>query len=184
MLPTGNAVVLGRHTDVWEELKLAETLVGGTFDVVVAVKRAGRDYDGPVHHWVAYHPELFETWIAERRREGRSEPGKLWTGIYKGHKLGKGLKIPLNHIDVDGGSSGLLGAQVALSVARRVVLCGIPMEQTGRYDDEKLWPEALLYRDAWKMCLPQMNGRTRSMSGWTQELLGAPTEDWLREEDG
>ncbi len=42
-----------------------------------------------------------------------------------------------------------------------------------------VWGDAPHYREAWTDALPEIAGRARSMSGWTRDLLGAPTADWI-----
>jgi hypothetical protein len=82
-----------------------------------------------------------------------------------------------------GGSSGLLGAWVAREVAKgdKIVLCGIPMENTPRYDDRTVWREALVYRQAWIEAFPKLLPYVRSMSGWTREKFGEPDKEWLED---
>jgi hypothetical protein len=63
------------------------------------------------------------------------------------------------------------------------MLAGIPMtSEGGRYDDKKQWPEAIVQRRAWEAHKPELLGRVKSFSGWTRELLGEPTAEWLRGE--
>jgi len=172
-------LILGRGAGVWEEVAEAKRLIAPVEPIIVAVKRAGRDYDGPVHHWASFHPELFEPWLKVRRDAGRPEPGLLWTGIFRNHKLGRGLKLPMHYIECEGGASGLLGTLVGLRHCDKLILCGIPMTVSGRYDDNKLWSEGERYRDAWKQQLPLLKDRVRSLAGWTREMLGAPTPEWI-----
>lgn len=80
------------------------------------------------------------------------------------------------------GSSGLFAVKVALIDLgyEDVVLCGVPMTATPHFDDNVPWPEVDLFKLGWEQALPQIDGRVRSMSGWTRELLGAPNEDQAR----
>jgi hypothetical protein len=65
----------------------------------------------------------------------------------------------------------------------KVVLAGIPMTNAaGHYDETGDWNEAHKYQREWKEKVKVLEGRVKSMSGWTQELLGAPTLEWLLEE--
>jgi len=73
------------------------------------------------------------------------------------------------------GSSALLGVQAALRIGyNRIILCGCPLtgknEQNGSYEN---------FRNGWIPRVREIDGRVRSMSGWTKELLGAPTQEWL-----
>lgn len=76
------------------------------------------------------------------------------------------------------GSSALLGAQAAIKLGyTRIVLCGCPL--TGENDKGGSYES---FRVGWTQKKKYLNDRVRSMSGWTQELLGAPTEEWLKGE--
>lgn len=113
---------------------------------------------------------------------GRGYAGgmQLWSAVYDGRELGAHLGLPLRYVPCIGGSSGMLGVQVAQQMgAERIVICGIPMTNTPRFDDAKGWEEAGSYLDAWEKGRDDLKGYVRSMSGWTQELLGAPTVEWL-----
>ena len=73
------------------------------------------------------------------------------------------------------GSSALLGAQAAIKLGYyKIVLCGCPL--TG--NNEKGSPYES-FRVGWTQKKKYLNDRVRSMCGWTQELLGAPTEEWI-----
>lgn len=179
------ALVLGRATGVWDELAAAKELIGTRPRIIIATKRAGRDYDGPVHEWPSFHPELFSAWIAERARHNRPPAQRLWSARSPKVKRMSDYGHEINWLDSVGGSSGLLGVQVGFAVnADRMILCGIPMERSGRYDDDKVWTEAEMYRDHWIKYFeddPSRKDRVRSMSGWTMEQFGFPDLQWLRE---
>lgn len=145
-------------------------------DVIVAVNHAGRDYPGPLDHWASFHPELLPRWIAQRAGSGLPDAGKLWTG----HHRACPPHLAINRVRNWGGSSGLLAACVALEIgADRIVLVGIPLDYTqGHYDDPKPWRDAANYRKAWVSHLDQL-ANVRSMSGYTAEILGKPTKEWI-----
>lgn len=187
------AIVLGRGAAVWEEMEAAKQLLGSHPRTIVATKRAGRDYDGPVHEWPSFHPEMFAGWIAERAKHNRPPAQRLWSARSPKVKSPSNYGLAINWLESIGGSSGLLAIQVGFAIGRppydneplidKMILCGIPMEESVRYDDGKIWKEALFYRDHWIKYFrddPRRRDHVRSMSGWTQELLGAPTEEWLR----
>jgi hypothetical protein len=172
------AVVLGGALGVWDELAEARKLC--TFDLVIAVNNAGRDFEGRVDHWATLHAAKMPVWVAERERAGHPPAGALWTATYKGRRLGAKVDLPFETLDWWSGSSGLLGAQVGLHVAGQVVLCGIPMEPWGaHYDKPGPWREAEKYRKGWRAHMNEMRGGVKSMSGWTAEHLGRPTREWI-----
>lgn len=83
------------------------------------------------------------------------------------------------------GTSGLYAVQIALEELGfdGVILAGVPIDAAGGAND----PESLMadaervarYRPEWLKALPEIGVRVRSLSGWTRELLGAPTSEWL-----
>lgn len=175
-----NALVIGAAGGVWEEIEAAKQLC--QFDVIVAVKRIGYDYPHHIDHWVSFHAALFPDWIALRRRKGYPDVPYYWTSTYRGNARygNEAYGVKLNLIKCEGGSSGLIGAMVGLRYAHRVVLAAIPMDpERGHYNKEGSWREAVKHRKSWEDALPELQGRVRSMSGWTKELLGEPTKEWL-----
>lgn len=173
------AVVLGGATGVWQELDHARALFEP--DMVLAVNHAGRDYPGRLDHWATYHADLLPGWIAQRQAAGLAPAGHYWTAIYKGQKP-RVPNLPFQFAEVTGGSSGLLGTMCALIAgADRVVLCGVPMDpEREHFHKAGAWDEALKYRKAWQDELGEIRDRVRSMSGWTADLLGKPTWEWLQ----
>lgn len=173
------ALVFGRAVGVWDEITAAKAICD--FDVVIAVGSAGVDYNGRIDHWVSFHIDLLPHWTDQRVKAGGSRVDSYWTAIYQGSPLYIHFKHPLKRVHCNGGSSGLIGAMVGLELAEHVVLAGIPMDpDRHQYDHPaKAWDEALKHRKAWMTYLPKIGDRVRSMSGWTRELLGEPTPEWL-----
>jgi hypothetical protein len=169
------AVVLGGAPSVWDDLR--RTLGMASVDVVVATNHAGRDFEGSVDHWVSFHAELMPKWVGERRAAGLPDAGTLWT-VERPLKLdGLEFRKAANW----GGSSGLLAVTVALELGcTKIVLCGVPLDhRVGHYDNPKPWGEGGSYRRGWLGHKDEMSGKVRSWSGWTGELLGVPTKEWL-----
>lgn len=144
-------------------------------DLIVACNHAGRDDPGRIDHWATMHPELFPMWLRARRAAGRPEAGKLWHARHRPTTVGS------EPIESWGGSSGLLCVSVAIHLgATHVVLAGVPMDKrNAHYDKPGLWTEARQYWPSWERHRAAMQGRVKSMSGWTHNLLGGPTEEWL-----
>lgn len=176
-------LVIGRARAVWDEVKAAKAMT--TFDKVVAVNVAGQDYPETIDYWVSFHPNFFEIWIPKRLKKGfpySTQMTELWSGTINGRKLtARHTKEFVRHANYAGGSSGLLATRIARDVAKgtKIVLCGIPMENTPRYDDSSAWREAKVYHGAWLEIKPVLAPYVRSMSGWTREQFGAPTKEWL-----
>jgi len=174
------ALVMGGAQCLFEDIAAAEKLFKP--DIIVAVKDIGITWPH-VDHWVTYHPERLPKELAERRRAGLPDPGQIWA--YQVPRK-SGIDLPIKALtSTKGGSSGLLGTEVALIVATKAVLCGIPLDPKQvhyRRPRKGGWPPGQTYRLAWKAIYPKLKHRVRSMSGWTRELLGAPTKEWLFED--
>lgn len=147
-------------------------------DLVIACNHAGRD-EPRVDHWCSMHPNMLTHWLARRRQLGRADPQCCWHPDFRSKQAPK--DIATRGIANWGGSSGLLCVGVALELGcTHVVLAGVPLDKmAGHYDDPKPWVEARQYRWAWERRKELMEGRVKSMSGWTAELLGKPTGEWL-----
>jgi hypothetical protein len=179
------ALILGRAEGVLADAEAIKSMV--KVDFLVAVGPVAMDYPGEVDCWVWWHTELFSDRAARRARNGYPPVKAYWGIKYKGRGRDYDKEINVNYYEWnEGGSSGLAAAMIALDVlkADRVALVGIPMDPDGgRYDDHKPWPEAIVQRHSWVKHLSTLQGRVRSYSGWTKELLGGepPTADWLNE---
>ena len=83
------------------------------------------------------------------------------------------------------GTAGLYGVQIALDElgCAGVILAGVPMDASAgtNYGKENWATEKFVddMRQGWLKAKPQIGARVRSMSGWTRELLGEPTAEWL-----
>jgi hypothetical protein len=146
-------------------------------DAIIAANHAAKDYPGNVDHFVTLHPELLGGWIAERADNGLPEALNYWTS----NKKNLPADIPFKQVVSWDGSSGLLGVTVAMHLGyTRVILCGVPLDKAAaHYNYAGDWMDAPRYRAAWVKHRPDMRKNVRSMSGWTQRLLGAPTLEWI-----
>lgn len=155
--------------DVESALSLSE------FDDVIVVKRMLPRWNGPVRAFVTLHPDTAEATIKQRKRNGY--PMGFDTYCVK-----RVRGVQTNVMEDWAGSSGLFAVQVALSLGYdRIVLCGVPMDAQPHFDRAEPWRFVYSYRRGWEKRLGEMQGRVKSMSGWTRTLLGSPTVEWLGE---
>lgn len=83
------------------------------------------------------------------------------------------------------GSSGLYAAQIALEELGfdGVILAGCPMDAAAgalcQHSEMGDPTKVDRFKPEWARALPEISGRIRSMSGWTRDLLGAPSGEWL-----
>jgi hypothetical protein len=174
---TGVVVVLGGAACLWADVAALRTLTDPVRCTIVAVNDAGFLWPGRLDHWATLHPEELR-WRA-MRRQARGYPGgwRTWT-----------CPAPLGPNDYmlagwGKGSSGLLGVGVAYEGLglRRIVLCGVPMDGQGHAGRPTGgWAAWSSHRAAW-LEKPELSGVVRSLSGWTREVFGAPTAEWLTE---
>lgn len=172
------SLVLGGAACVYDDLNRAIKLFGEP-DVVVAVKDIWVEYPR-VDHVATYHIDRIPRELQKRRSLGYEDPICVWTySHFRTPKIGLQVKA----IRITGGSSGLLGAMVGKQVADRAVLAGIPLDptmphfHTRKYG--KPWKEGSMYLKTWHAMKAELQDKVKSMSGYTQKILGEPTLEWI-----
>lgn len=184
------ALVLGGAETVWRDLLVLETMVGGQWPgIILAVNDLACRLARPFGHWVTIHPEKLrrvgDGW--EKLRAIKGYPGgyQVWSHNYNQRRHGVGAVRQWGS-----GSSGLLAVTVAYELGcPKVVLCGVPMDQRPHFAEsvvhkqDRDWTGPRSHRKAWVDHEERIRERTRSLSGWTRQLLGPPTLEWLTEED-
>jgi hypothetical protein len=162
-------VLIGR-APCWEnDLNRLKEIVQ-EFDVMAV----GLDcpYSGDVKYFVTYHPEDIQLYKEKRKAEGKNLDFKAI-----GHLKKPEIDIVEAHKSPSG-SSSLMGAIVARKLGyNRVVLCGCPLEGDSF---QKATPYSS-FQKGWIARLSEVKDYVRSMSGWTSETLGTPTEKWINE---
>jgi len=165
------AVVMGGAICVWYDVLRFQALWPGDV-ITMATNETGWQYPGRLDHWVTLHPENFErkSWIAKRAIKDYTTWSHRWNVDEYWEHWGAG-------------SSGLYCVTIALEKLKieKIVLCGVPMDTQGNVDGRDEWAmkEVAIHREGWKKHLPKIKDHVRSMSGWTRELLGEPTREWL-----
>ena len=162
-------LILGGAHCVFEDIEASQELF--LPDVIIAVNDIGI-YIEEVDHWCTMHPDKMKVWIKQREAHGFKKP-KMWTAT---------------HLSIEGftsinsrGGGGILGVNLAKFLgATKIVLAGIPMTQNAHFNKKHGWMEATMYRQFWRD-EKSYSKWVRSMSGWTKELYGLPTEEWLKE---
>jgi hypothetical protein len=165
-----NALVIGGAACVWDDLEAL-----GEWDAVVfACNDAASVYPGRVDHFCTLHPEKLERWRRTRQDKGYNVDFEAHT--HKRRALCGDVTL---HTEW-GGSSGLFCVTVALNLGfTRIVLCGVPMDARKHFDRSKDWVDAYHYQRHWLKRRDEFAPFTRSMSGWSRELLGPPDDEWL-----
>jgi len=179
------ALVIGCAAEVWQEVEAAQALA--TFDAIYAVKMAGIHWEG-YFHWITLHPEFMDRYKAERRTLGLPDtyevvaPQAHEVGAHAHHPADRRVTYRWPNMS-SSGSSGLFAAKVALEDGHdRVVLAGVPMQrEASHFQRARPWVDVDGFMPAWNVAKSHLLGKVKSMSGWTQNLLGAPDAQWLAE---
>lgn len=179
------ALVLGGAASVLDDVAATEEQFGAEWwDLVVAANDIGCHWPRRLDGWCTLHPNKMIEWVKERDKAGHP------TGYTTFAKKGKGrmgMDESIRH-PFRNGSSGLFAVAVALHLgATKIILCGVPMTKTGYFEESTVHPQGKTFSSVhshWKKWLShadQIRETTRSMSGRTRDLLGAPTAEWLNE---
>lgn len=179
------ALVIGGGEAVWRDAAVARALVMDTLGVEpinVGVNDAAAEFPGHLHHFATLHPERFPQWLDERRQRRLNTDFQTWTHARRPPSLGAHFPRTLPE---RGGSSGLFAVDVALHLGlQHIILCGVPMDASKHFRRRAAWRDVDSFRTAWRRAIPSLRGRVRSMGGWTEQELGAPTAEWLKARAG
>jgi|APCry1669192522_1035417.scaffolds.fasta_scaffold01538_6 hypothetical protein len=173
------ALVLGGGASVWEDLEAAQDLFQP--DWIAAVNDIGTRWPGGLNFYVTLHADKMCDW-----RKARADRGFKPALCHVGNEGAPGIDKVMDYRwpgMTGSGSSGLFAAKVALDHgADRVVLAGVPMQAAqSHFYGGGTWSDCSSFIDGWRAALPFIKDSVRSMSGWTKEILGAPTPEWLAE---
>lgn len=174
------ALVLGTGPTLWSDLQAAQWI---PFDEVCVVNQAGVLYPGPFQAWASGHPEKFCKW--RRQRAMLEQPACVYKTYSRRHPHGSEEKVDQVLNQWGKGSSGLYGVRVEFHRgAGKIVLCGIPLTPephvagSVQWGDRE-WTECHHHREGWERVMGRIEGRVKSFSGWTRELLGPPSPEWV-----
>lgn len=180
-------LVVGGAACVWADVEAALEL--GGFAGVVGCNTVGISWPGVMDAWVSVHAPELGLWALQRERRGLPPHRQVLThkaAPESEPKLSPRLTGFVDHRfpgQPHSGSSGLFALKVALIDLgfERAVVCGMPMDDAASHirDTSKPWIGGEAHRPGWREALPHIAQRARSMGGWTQELLGAPSPAWI-----
>lgn len=182
------ALVIGCASCVWDDVKAAEAMI--KFDEFYCVKMAGIVWNSPHFIWATLHPEFMDDYEGQRRAKfgdlcGRYEivaPLAIEVGTHGAEgRIARRVSYRWPGM-TSSASSGIYGAKIALDDGyERVVLAGVPLEtQANHFIRGKPWFQRDSFTAGFNVAMKFLRGKVRSMSGYTREVLGEPTPDWLR----
>jgi hypothetical protein len=160
-------IITGDGPNLLEDMALVPDL--DAYDIL-AVNESCDRYPHPIRYMATYHPEFIVKRVADKRREAG---GNMDYRVIA-HKAFEGVDTIIKDWWRPSGSSSLLGIQAALMVLGygRVILCGCPLEGPDRAGKPNLYEP---YRKGYEARKKEMQGRVKSMSGWTRDFLGSPS---------
>lgn len=168
-------VVVGCADCVWDDLKS----ISYRSKHVLVLNDIGIYFPGYMEHWATCHPNIINGGqkVRDQHRDHKDFvthipdyavpkiPGYIWT------------------IPKLAGTSGMFGVLIGLGLGyKRIILAGIPLTCTAHfwYPSVPVKMDKKGIRQSWERISNLIfEGRVRSLSGWTKELLGEPTEEWL-----
>lgn len=171
------AIVIGGADGVLDDVAFALELVGDQPRTIFATNDMIADYrDYQVA--VTLHPDKLPMWLARRAENGWAAPPVIWA-----HRPAN--KLVTNFTPDWAGSVSLFACKVALETKHsRIIVCGAPLTVSKHYRRGTHWTAALGFRRGWTSHMGYIRDGVRSCSGWTRDLLGAPTAAWLGTSDG
>ena len=126
----------------------------------------------PCKYFATYHPA--EIGMAKERRHKYGGNTDYKVIAHHQHQAEVDLIVP---IVGPSGSSSMLGCLAGLREGyNKIVMCGCPLDGTNTKGDRY---ESFRAGWQWPKNSKQVMGNVKSMSGWTAEFLGSPTEEWL-----
>jgi hypothetical protein len=128
-------------------------------------------YEGYIKYFATYHIKDIPEYKIKREQSGLNTDYKIISHVNE-------KKYPVDFVfpfKPPSGSSALLGAFAAMSFTyKKIILCGCPLEGVNSKQSSYT-----IFRKGWLHHKNEVIPYCRSMSGWTKELLGEPTQEWL-----
>jgi len=130
----------------------------------------------PAQYFATYHTSDIEPAFERRKAAGGNTDYMIIAHQQHIEKpTGRELVDLIIPCEPPSGSSALLGVLAGIKLGHeKIIVCGCPL--MGKHDKQYDYAN---FRAGWTAKLAMIKDKTRSMSGWTQELLGAPTEEWI-----
>lgn len=175
-------IVVGSGRGAWDDLGKA-----GSGDVM-CINDMIMHYPGDVHHICSCDgPMLSKWWAARRPPYKKMFPVNPRFHTVDNDQTGLDKNIELWPFS-GGGTSGLFACFVGLGLGYdEIVLCGVPIDNSGHYWEDPNGKTNFQREIAdkhgrirgdgrrfWGNAAEKFDGRVKSMSGFTKELLGSP----------
>lgn len=171
------AIILGGSESAFDEYAATADMVEGLglpYKVFVGNDMIAH-FPGHVDYAGTLHPDKIPTWVRQRNANGFPPISNMWA-----HRPFTNV----THWTRDwAGSTGLFLTKVARENGHtHIVLCGVPMTVDAKhFVRREQWFAAHGFRRGWTSQREKIMRYVRSNSGWTRDLFGAPTIEWLTE---
>ncbi len=173
--------MLGGSQSVFKDLDAALAMFAGSQVALFVCNDMIAEFPGPAVA-VSLHPPKTSRWLKIRCERGFPAPEVVWSDrpLSAAESVGVVEEVrAYPNYDAAAGSVGFFATRIAQQTCSAVILCGVPMDPTANHFlRKKPWPSAIGFRAAWLRNRHKL-GNVRSCSGWTADLLGKPTAEWL-----
>lgn len=178
---SGPLVILGGAPCIWDDLAQV------TLDDVdyLAINFTGFFAHRNIRHWANRHPEDLPHYVALYQEtycptESDNANYNFFAHLFRSHvytHAPQDAEVNWQFVQ-EKGSSAMFAVQVGLALGYAPIwLAGVPLDNSGRFGSPPWitsFDYAGHYQEAWQDALPLLQGRVKSFSGWTRELLGMP----------
>lgn len=141
------------------------------FDVM-AIGMDAVNYIVHIDYFATYHTADIDEARIRREADGLNTDYKIIA-----HMQYKEMVQTILPCNPPSGSSALLGVLAGIKLGyRKIIVCGCPLigKNAKGFDYAN-------FQKGWTAKFAAIKDKTRSMSGWTKKLLGAPDEVWLND---
>lgn len=177
------ALVVGSAPCLWDDLdKYMSMSSFNKADIALVNLSALSFFRDKATYLITLHPELASS-IKTLRNNRSSE-----YLVCHSTKCEEGVDFAWSIPDPQYGFSGFFAARILVSMGySKVVLCGCPNNNTGHfYDDPINKRKSQPVKHGEDVCKSQIDhykkdllGKVKSFSGFTKELFGEPTAEWI-----
>lgn len=138
--------------------------ISGDYDLML-VNASGISYPKNFKFWASWTPNYFKA-VEEIRDSYGFNRGYTKISQFPQEDC---LEVP---VLISGGGSGLYAVLSGLKLGySKIVVVGINLNS----------PENKVYRKGWEKSYETVKDKVRGISGFPQELLGEPTDEWFKE---
>lgn len=170
-------LILGGAECALEELDRARSLCSqvGAQTTVYVVNDWIAEYPDSVIAVTLHHHKV-AGWLSQRGERRLPSLKQIW------HHFMPVSPTPVTHTTTDwGGSVGLFATKIAIHGGEnKILLCGVPMvANAGHHRRKRRWDACDIFKRHWYTQFKLTKPMVRSFSGWTAEMLGTPSAEFL-----